>query len=174
MSSRPVDPDRVRSEFLQMLPRDSRALVFTNASVRREVIRIFDNTFRITRALELIAILVAVLGIVSSLLTLIIERKREIGILRMVGAGRWQIMKMVLIEAVMIGGISHATGIIVGLLLSLVLIYVINVQSFGWSIQFSLPVAFLVQSTALILLTSLLSGIFPAWKASLAGMEFKL
>ena len=169
-----ANPDQVRSEFLQMLPKDSRALVFTNASVRREVIRIFDNTFRITRALELIAILVAVLGIVSSLLTLIIERKREIGILRMIGAGRRQIMKMVLIEAVMIGGISHATGIIVGLLLSLVLIYVINVQSFGWSIQFSLPVAFLVQSTALILLTSLLSGIFPAWKASLAGMEFKL
>ncbi len=160
-----ASPDQVRSELLQSLPAESRALIFTNSSVRREVIRIFDNTFRITSALELIAILVAVLGIVSTLLTLIIERKREIGILRMIGAGRRQVTKMVLIEAVMIGGISQAIGIVVGLLLSLVLIYVINVQSFGWTLQFRLPVSFLAQSTFLILLTSLLSGILPAWKA---------
>ena len=86
--------EQVRSELLKTLPDESRALIFTNSSVRREVVRIFDNTFKITRALELIAILVAVLGIVSTLLALILERKREIGILRLIGANRRQVMKM--------------------------------------------------------------------------------
>ena len=165
-----ANPDQVRQELLSALPDSSRALMFTNASVRREVLRIFDNTFRITSALELIAIVVAILGVVSTLLALILERKREIAILRLLGANRKQIVRMVLVEALMIGCVSQVTGIVVGLLLSLVLVYVINVQSFGWTIQFSVPLGFVFQSTVLIILTSILSGIIPARAAARIGM----
>ncbi len=161
-----ANPDEARDQILARLGDQYEAFVFTNSSLRREVLRIFDSTFAITYALEAIAILVAIIGIASTLLTLILERKREITMLRQVGAERRQIRKMVIIEALMLGGVSQGIGIGVGFLLSLVLIFVINVQSFGWTIQFHIPFWFLVQSTVLILAATALSGIYPARRAA--------
>src|SRR5262249_9600278 len=125
-----------------------------------------DSTFSITYALELIAIVVAILGVASTLLTLVLERRRELSILRWIGAERRQVRKMVVIEAALLGGVSQAIGIGVGLLLSLVLIYVINFQSFGWTLQFHFPVAFVLHSSLLVLLATALSGFYPAHRAS--------
>jgi putative ABC transport system permease protein len=104
--------------------------------------------------------------VATTLLTLILERKREIVMLRLIGADRRQVRKMVIIEAGLMGGVSQVIGLAVGLLLSLVLIYVINAQSYGWTIQFHLPVGFLIQSSILILIATALSGIYPARRAS--------
>jgi putative ABC transport system permease protein len=161
-----ADPDAVREDLLKQLGDEYRVLIFTNASIRREVLRIFDSTFAITYALEAIAIFVAILGVATTLLTLILERKREIAMLRLVGAGRRQVRKMVMIEAGLMGALSQAIGLVIGLLLSLVLIYVINVQSFGWTIQFHLPLGFLIQSSILILIATALAGIYPARRAA--------
>jgi putative ABC transport system permease protein len=156
----------VRREILQRLGKRHRVFIHSNASLRSEVLRIFDSTFTITYALEVIAIFVAILGVASTLFTLILERRRELVILRLIGADRRQVRKMVVIEAALLGGVSQAIGVGVGLLLSLVLIYVINVQSFGWTLQFHLPVAFLAQSSILVLLATALSGLYPAHRAS--------
>ncbi len=161
-----ANADAVREDLLRQLGQASRVLIFTNTSIRREVLRIFDSTFSITYALEVIAIFVAILGVATTLLTLILERKREIAMLRLVGADRRQIRKMVVIEAGLMGLVSQSIGLGVGLLLSLLLMYVINVQSFGWTIQFHLPVGFLIQSSILILIATTLSGIYPARRAS--------
>ena len=65
----------------------------------------------------------------------------------------------------MIGAVSQGIGLVVGFALSLVLIYVINVQSFGWTIQFHLPIAFLIQSSILIVMATSIAGIYPARRA---------
>lgn len=161
-----ADPDRVRDDLNRSFGRRFNILIYTNNTIRQEVLRIFDSTFSITYALEVIAIFVAILGVASTLLTLILERSREINILRLIGADRGQIRKMVVIEAGLMGGVSQAIGLTMGLLLSLVLIYVINVQSFGWTIQFHLPWGFLIQSSILILIATALSGLYPARRAS--------
>lgn len=161
-----ADPDRVRDEILSSLGDQYRVFVFTNVSLKSEVLRIFDSTFKITYALEVIAIFVAILGVASTLLTLILERRRELAMLRLVGADHRQVRKMVVIEAALIGGASQGIGIVVGLLLSLVLIYVVNVQSFGWTIQFHVPYGFLAQSSVLILVATAISGIYPARRAT--------
>jgi putative ABC transport system permease protein len=157
-----ADAERVRRELVAAVPAEHRILVHTNASLRREVLRIFDSTFAVTYALEAIAIFVAILGVAGTLLTLVLERRRELSMLRLVGAGRRHIRTVVMIEAGVIGGVSQALGLLVGLGLSLILIYVINVQSFGWTIQFHLPVGFLVQSSMLVLAATILSGLYPA------------
>jgi len=141
-------------------------LFTTNRVIRREVMRIFDSTFAITSALEAIAIIVAGLGVISTLITLILERRGEISVLSFLGATRRQIRRMVVIESLLIGGVSQAIGLVIGWVLSLVLIYVINVQSFGWTIQFHLPVGFIAQSTVLILLVTALAGLYPAARAA--------
>jgi putative ABC transport system permease protein len=73
---------------------------------------------------------------------------------------------MVVIEAALVGAISQAIGLTVGLALSTVLIYVINVQSFGWTIQFHVPVAFLIQATIAVILATAVAGIYPAQRAA--------
>jgi putative ABC transport system permease protein len=75
----------------------------SHRELRNEILKIFDQTFAITYALELIALIVAFLGIINSLNALVMERQRDIGIFRAVGAFRRQVKKTVLIEAGMIG-----------------------------------------------------------------------
>ncbi len=138
----------------------------SHRELRNEILKIFDQTFAITYSLEFIAIIVAILGIINSLNALIMERQRDIGILRAVGGFRRQIKKTVLIEAGMIGFFSLILGLLCGFLLSLLLIYVINKQSFGWTIQFSIPVWSLIESGLIVMATSIASGLIPARRAS--------
>ena len=160
-----LDPEQVRSEILAGLPPEARVFVHTNASLKAEVLRIFDNAFTITYALEIIAVAVAILGVATTLVTLILDRKPELALLRWAGAEQRQIRKMVVIEATLLGAVSQGLGVVAGILLSLILVFVINVQSFGWTIQFHLPAGFLLQSSLLILLATALSGIYPALRA---------
>jgi putative ABC transport system permease protein len=164
-----AEPDRVRDRLTDAVGTRFQLDLTTNAAVRREVVRIFDSTFSITYALELIAILVAGLGVISTLITLILERRAQLATLGFIGATRRHIRTMVVIEALLLGGVSQAVGILIGLMLSLVLIYVINVQSFGWTIQFTLPASFLVRSTLMILAATAVAGLYPASRA--AGVD---
>ena len=163
-------PDAVRADILGLLGDRHRLFIQTNATLRREVLRIFDSTFAITYALEGVAIVVAMMGVATTLLTVILDRRREIAVLRLVGTARGQITGMIVVEALMIGAVSQAIGIVVGMGLSLILIFVINVQSFGWTIQWHMPWMFLVQSSLLILVATVLAGCIPARRA--ARIEF--
>jgi putative ABC transport system permease protein len=154
--------DAVRGDLVAQLGGRHRVFIHTNASLRNEVLRIFDNTFAITYALEAIAIFVGILGVSGTLLTLILDRRRDLATLRLVGADRGQVRRMVVIEAGLIGLVSQALGLAAGLALSLLLIYVVNVQSFGWTIQFDVPVLFLLQSSAALLAATTAAGLYPA------------
>jgi putative ABC transport system permease protein len=134
-------------------------LVVPNRALQEAAMTIFDRTFSITYALEAVAIVVAVLGMAGALLALVIDRKREFSVLRFLGASSPQIKKLILVES---GLCSVAVGAVVGGLLSLILIYVINVQSFGWTIQFHWPVALLASALGLVYVSSLLAGLYPA------------
>jgi putative ABC transport system permease protein len=161
-----ADPERVRAEMLEMLDEGHRAFIYSNRTLRTEILRVFDSTFAITYALEIIAIMVAMLGVAGTLLTLVLERRRELSLLRLAGADRRQVQRMVVMEAALIGAVSQGIGLTVGFALSIVLIYVINVQSFGWTIQFHLPVAFLIQASIAVVVATSIAGIYPARRAA--------
>jgi putative ABC transport system permease protein len=158
--------EEARERLLTAIGDTHSVFINTNRSLRAEVLRVFDSTFAITYALELVAIAVAILGISGTLVTLVLEREGELTILRLIGTGRRQIRRMVVGEAVIIGAISQAIGLVVGMALSIVLIYVVNVQSFGWTIQFHVPWTFLAQSSALIVAATALAGLYPARRAN--------
>lgn len=136
--------------------------VFTNRSLRAEAIRIFDRTFAITYAMEAVAVFVAVMGVAGALLALVIDRRREMGLLRFLGGSTAQMRRLILCEAGLLGLASMVAGVVLGLLLSLILIYVINKQSFGWTIQFHSPIAVLLSALTLVYLATVLAGLFPA------------
>ena len=125
------------------------------------MLEVFDKTFAITYSLEIIAILVAVLGLFNTLVSLILERKREIGILRFIGAFKGQVKRMVLIEAGILGLIGSVMGFIAGVIVSYILIFVINKQSFGWTIQVHFPYLFILIMVTMFWGVSILSGLYP-------------
>ena len=160
-----VDPgssiETVRKEIVHASA-GYRVLLASNRDLRAEAIRIFDRTFAITYALEAVAVLVAVMGIAGALLALVIDRRRELGLLRFLGAAAGQVRKQILVEAGLLGLLANLAGLVLGCLLSLVLIYVINKQSFGWTIRFHWPVAGLLGAITVIYLATILSGLYPA------------
>jgi putative ABC transport system permease protein len=161
-----VDREKARVDLERIFGPKYHAFAISNASIRKEVMTIFDQTFMITYALLAIAIVVAVLGIVNTLAALILERTRELALLRVTGMSRPQLTAMLVLESSLIGIASTAVGIVMGYVLSLILIYVINKQSFGWTIEFHTPVVLIAGSLAVTLLASVLAGLVPARLAS--------
>lgn len=139
-----------------------RVLLFSNRDLRSEAIRIFDRTFAITYALEAVAVVVAVMGIAGALLALVIDRRRELGLLRFLGAATGQVRKLILLEAGLLGLLANLAGMALGFALSLVLIYVVNKQSFGWTIRFHWPVQILLGALTVVYVATVLAGLYPA------------
>ena len=139
-----------------------KVLVLTNRSLREEAMRVFDRTFAITYALEAVAVFVAIMGVSGALLALVIDRRREFGLLRFLGGGTDQVRRIILFEAGLLGLLANVAGVILGFFLSLLLIYVINKQSFGWTIQFHWPMAVLLGALSAVYLATILAGIYPA------------
>jgi putative ABC transport system permease protein len=156
-----ANADTVRKS-IQQIAAGRQILVFSNRDLRTEAIRIFDRTFAITYALEAVAVFVAVMGIAGALLALVIDRRRELGLLRFLGASAQQIRKLILVEAGLLGLLANLVGFLLGYLLSLILVFVINKQSFGWTIRFHWPIAILFSALTLVFLATVLAGLYPA------------
>ncbi|MEA2464590.1 MAG: putative transport system permease protein [Acidobacteriota bacterium] len=154
--------DAARRELERSFGPKHNAFVVTNGEIKTEVMRIFDQTFMITYALLGVAIVVAVLGIVNTLSALILERTRELALLRVSGLSTRELTTMIVLESSLLGVASTAAGLVMGYALSWILIYVINKQSFGWTIDFHTPVALIAASLAVTLLSSTLAGLAPA------------
>lgn len=156
-----TDPDAVRRAIADRLDGASTRIA-TNGELRGQVLRVFDQTFEVTYALEVIALAVAVMGIANTLAALILERREEMAMLRFIGASRVQIRRVILMESGLVGLLGGLIGLALGVVLSLLLVYVINFQSFGWTIQFALPAGFLLQAMVVVFLATLASGLYPA------------
>ena len=153
--------ETVRAEIEQAAA-GHRVLIFSNRDLRHEALRIFDRTFAITYALEGVAVIVAVMGVAGALLALVIDRRRELGLLRFLGAASGQVRKLIMVEAGLLGLLAMFAGVAQGLALSLILVFVINKQSFGWTIRFHLPVAILLSALTVIYAATVLAGLYPA------------
>ena len=137
-------------------------MMLSNGEIRKQAMRVFDQTFAITYAVEAISIIVAIGGVAGALISIVIDRKREFGVLRYVGGTSAQIRKLILVEAGLVGILANVLGLVLGYVLSLVLVYVIDKQSFGWTIQFHWPVAVLLGSLSIVYVATVLAGLFPA------------
>lgn len=157
-----VNPDAARAQLESTLGPKYHAFAVTNREIRTEVMRIFDQTFLITYALLAVAIVVAVLGIINTLAALILERTRELALLRVLGMHASEVRRMIVLESSLLGGTSTVTGLVMGYALSWILINVINKQSFGWTIEFHTPVRLIALSLVVTFLSSIVAGIVPA------------
>jgi putative ABC transport system permease protein len=157
-----VDKEWARAELERRFGPKYHAFAISNGALRKEVMKIFDQTFLITYALLGIAIVVAVLGIINTLAALILERTRELALLRVTGMSSRELQTMIVLESALLGLASTVVGLVMGYALSWLLIYVINKQSFGWTIAFHTPVQLIAASLAITFAASVIAGLVPA------------
>lgn len=139
-------------------------IVRSNQSLRQNSLEIFDRTFAITAALRLLATIVAFIGVLSALMSLQLERGRELGMLRATGMTVSQLWRLTLLETGLMGSVAGVLAMPTGYALAWVLIYVINVRSFGWTLQMYLQPSYFLQAFAVSLTAALLAAIYPSWR----------
>jgi putative ABC transport system permease protein len=161
------DEDTVLKSVRDIVDKQSRQFnLVSNRQLRELTLQIFDRTFAITNVLRLLAILVAFVGVVSTLMALQLEKFREFAILRATGMTPIQIVSLILKQTTVLGVCAGLLALPLGLLMSDILIDVINRRSFGWSMQHFLPESVLMEAFALAVIAALLAGIYPAWRAT--------
>jgi putative ABC transport system permease protein len=139
-------------------------VVRSNRALREASLEIFDRTFAITAVLRILATAVAVIGVLSALMALQLERAREIGVLRAQGLTPGELWRLVLAETGLLGATAGILAVPVGIGLALVLIHVINRRAFGWSIETAVFPGLLAQAVGLAVLAALVAGAYPAWR----------
>lgn len=147
-------------------PRVPYVVIQSNRALREAALVIFDRTFAITATLRLIAVVVAFIGILSALMALQLERTRELGTLRATGMTLRQLWRLTLLESGLMGAAAGLLAIPVGLILAAILIYVINLRSFGWTIFFTPVPEIYAQALLLSILAALLAAIYPMLRLS--------
>lgn len=138
----------------------------SNRRLRQEVLRVFDETFAITRVLQGMGLLIAVAGITLTLLIAARERISELALYRALGAARLQIFGIFLGKGLFVGLLALALGSAAGFALAAILVFVINPSYFGWTIHFTIPGGALAEQAAAILLASGAASIYPALRAA--------
>jgi putative ABC transport system permease protein len=135
--------------------------VQVNRELRQSALQVFDRTFAITNALRLLAVIVAFIGVLSALMALQIERARELSTLQALGLTPAQLWALTLSETGLMGLTAGLLSLPTGFVLALVLVYVINLRSFGWTIQLQVDPSVFVQALIVSLVAALLAAIYP-------------
>jgi putative ABC transport system permease protein len=137
---------------------------FTREQFHGNILEVFDSTFAVTRSMRVIAIVIAFFGITGALMTLFIERQRDFGILRALGFSTGQVAGMTLLEAIGMGIVSFVLSSGVGTILAILLIRVINLRSFNWTIFYYPDWQPYAITAATALAASVGAALYPIWK----------
>lgn len=135
-------------------------------TIRDKSLQLFDRTFTITALLRMVAIVVAMVGILCALLSIQLERAREIAMLRANGLTVVQLWAIVSAETGLIGLIAGLLALPLGTLMAMALTHVINYRAFGWSLNFVLDPHICLQGVILGVVAALIAGLYPAYKIS--------
>lgn len=135
--------------------------VTSNASLRRTALAIFDRTFAVTQALRVLAVVVAFIGVWSALMALQVERTRELATLVALGLSGPQLWLLTLLETGLMGLAAGLLSWPTGALLAAILVDVINVRSFGWTMTLRLEPSVFAQALAVSIVAALLAAVYP-------------
>jgi putative ABC transport system permease protein len=152
---------RVRALTSRLAPQ---LLVRRQAEIRQLSLDIFDRTFAITEVLRLLVVLVALIGVLSAILALELERRRDHAVLRALGLTVRGLFGLITLETAIIGLAAGLLACPLGYALSHALSEVINKRSFGWTLQSFVSVEIFAQGLIVALVAALLAGIYPAWR----------
>jgi putative ABC transport system permease protein len=161
-----ADVDSVTADLRGQLIGIERVQVNPSGALRDDAIKIFDRTFAITTAMQLVTTLVAFIGVLSSLLALQLEKAREMGILRALGLTLTEMRRLTFWETGLLGASAGLLALPTGYILAWILIFIINQRSFGWTLQMQVEPLPFAQAFVLAVSAALLAAVYPAWRLS--------
>jgi putative ABC transport system permease protein len=154
-----TDLEQLRHEIAERVAGGARLEIAAPGEIREVSLKVFDRTFAVTYALELAAVMIGLLGLSSSFGALVLARRREFGMLRHIGMSRRQIGTMLATEGLTVSAIGLVVGLGLGCVISVILIDVVNRQSFHWSMGLSIPWPELAGSALLVLALSTITAV---------------
>jgi putative ABC transport system permease protein len=160
-----VDIEAARQKLRDEIGAASGLYIFSNATLREEAFRVFDRTFAITGQLENLSLAVGLCGIVSALLALLRERSSEFALIRALGLSARGLAGLIVFEGMLLGSVAFLVACALGPALAVVLIMVINVRAFGWTILLSVHPDVFFRVGILTLIMSAFAGVYPALRA---------
>jgi len=155
-----------RAKIIEEVKRRARSfgLPFaTREEFHGRILDIFDSTFAVTRSMRVLAVIVAFFGIAGALMTLFVERQKEFGVYRALGFTTGDVARMTVAESLGLGLISFLMSAVVGTVFALILIKVINLQSFNWTIFYHFTARPYVVTGLTALAASLAACAYPVW-----------
>jgi len=159
-----ADSDVTTSDLRAHLINFPNVQVNPSRVLRQEAMAIFDRTFAITAAMQLITTVVAFIGVLSSLLALQLEKAHEVGVLRALGLTVAEMRCLTFWETGLLGASAGLLSLPTGYILAWILIFVINQRSFGWTLQMQVNVVPFFEAFFLSVFAALLAALYPAWR----------
>jgi putative ABC transport system permease protein len=161
-----VDQRAMKREIERLTAGSFHAFVYTNAEFKRWISSLVDQFFTLNYMQLVVAVMIAILGIVNTLLISVSERRREIGIVRAIGGLRAQIRKLVLLEAVAVAVVGVIVGSVAGTLCTMFMSHTVSVVLAGYSVPFYFPWQYVLLSVPIVTAVSLTAGWWPARHAA--------
>jgi putative ABC transport system permease protein len=155
----------VRERIQQAIRGEHRAFIYTNTEYRQWVLKLIDGFFVINYMQTAVAVIIAALGIVNTLIISVTERRRELGVLRAIGGLRRQIRRMILLEAAVMALVGIISGTLAGMMNTYFLVRTAASMVGGFTVPFHFPVGLVLLALPLTILISLLAAWWPARKA---------
>jgi putative ABC transport system permease protein len=146
--------DSVQHGVRDVLREDVQYDMRTPRELRRLSLQVFDRTFAVTYVLEIVAIVIGLFGISASISAQVLARRSEFGVLRHLGVTRGQVAQMLASEGLVLGLLGVLVGLASGAIVSFILIYVVNRQSFHWSMDVYVPTPALLSCSAILILAA--------------------
>jgi putative ABC transport system permease protein len=166
LKDRARDTERVRDAITSRLGKKYNLYVLSNAELREEAKNMVGKAFSVTYAMEVVAVVLALLGVINTLLAAVLDRTREIGLLRAVGASRGHILRLITAEAALIGITGALLGVVAGGVLGYIVTKVVGVQATGWDFPFQYPWRTAAQLSVTTVGCAILAGLYPARRAA--------
>jgi putative ABC transport system permease protein len=146
---------------IQLAPIQS-LLIRPNQVLRSDALEVFDRTFAITSALQLMTTIVAFVGVLSAMMSLQLDKQRQLGILKAIGLSSRQLWRLITLETGLMGAVAGLLSMPTGYVLALILVFIINRRSFGWTLQMQVTLEPFIQAFVIALLAAILAGLYPA------------
>ncbi|MFO0725906.1 MAG: FtsX-like permease family protein [Myxococcota bacterium] len=156
----------VEAAVKERLGPDRALFIVSAAELRREIQRVLDDSIAVFRSTELIALWVALLGVIGSMLAAVLDRTREIGVLRALGSTRGQILRFIVAEAAFLGLAAAVGGVIAGIPIGYVFVHSVGLHGTGWLFDYYFPAVGALRVSVLVILTAAAAGVWPGRRAA--------
>jgi putative ABC transport system permease protein len=158
--------DSVSEEVRKRLGGGDALYVFRSGEVKRHLWGVVDDAFSYARSIEWLSLVVALMGVTGTMLAVVLDRRRELGVQRAVGATRLQVALVIAAEAAALGIAATALGVSCGALQGFIVLRGIVGAASEWDLPFVLPLITVLRLFALVVGCSVLAALVPAYRAS--------